>query len=283
MRQIRDYLEESVHELKKMREIYTNELEELPPGRLIKCRNNGKDRYYQYNSTDSKGGKKERKTLKDGDLALRQLARKEYLNRMLTRIEANLRTIESLLIKMQGVNPGEILEAMPRAYKELPQDYFFNKRKDAPLLHLDSETIERCARHREWAEEEYEKSGYKTDNLKFLSSTGTKVRSKSELLIVETLDRFGVPFRYEQVISTRRGKLIPDFTFQGCNGELFFWEHAGMMDDKDYRVAHERKLAQYQSEGIVPWDNLIVTYDVRGIINFPMIRSVVEYEVIPRL
>jgi len=272
--------EKSVYELKNLQKIYTEELRELPSGHLIKCRNNGKDRYY---ITSDISGKKERKTVKENDLRMRQLARKEYLNRILKIVDADLRALEWSINKTQDVDPTAILLSMPRAYRELPQDFFFNKVKDSPLLHLDDETIKRCERHKEWAEEDYEKSSYKPENLKFLSSTGMRVRSKSELLIVETLDRFGVPFRYEQVVSTRHGRLTPDFTFQDCSGELFFWEHAGMMDNKEYRVSHERKMALYEKEGIVPWENLIVTYDVNGTINSPLIKSIIEYEVIPRL
>ena len=35
--------------------------------------------------------------------------------------------------------------------------------------------------------------------------------------------------------------------------------------------------------GIVPWKNLIVTYDIDGSINVPMIKSIIEKDVIPRL
>lgn len=35
--------------------------------------------------------------------------------------------------------------------------------------------------------------------------------------------------------------------------------------------------------GIVPWRNLIVTYDIDDYINIPMIKSIIEKDVIPRL
>ena len=56
-----------------------------------------------------------------------------------------------------------------------------------------------------------------------------------------------------------------------------------MMDDPYYRNRHERKMVILESAGIVPWKNLIVTYDNDGIINVPMIKSIIEHEVIPRL
>ena len=38
-----------------------------------------------------------------------------------------------------------------------------------------------------------------------------------------------------------------------------------------------------QQAGIEPWKNLIVTYDNDGVINVPLIKSIIENDVIPRL
>ena len=39
----------------------------------------------------------------------------------------------------------------------------------------------------------------------------------------------------------------------------------------------------YEANGIVPWENLIVTYDSDGSVNIPLIKSIIEDEIIPRL
>ena len=75
----------------------------------------------------------------------------------------------------------------------------------------------------------------------------------------------------------------PDVTFRGRNRKLFFWEHAGMMNDSAYRARHKRKMELMEKCGIVPWENLIVTYDIDDYINIPMIKSIIENDVIPRL
>ena len=74
-----------------------------------------------------------------------------------------------------------------------------------------------------------------------------------------------------------------DFTFRDRNLDLFFWEHAGMMDVPGYADRHERKMKIFESVGIVPWKNLIITYDIDGVINIPLIKSIIENDVIPRL
>ena len=45
------------------------------------------------------------------------------------------------------------------------------------------------------------------------------------------------------------------------NGQIIYWEHAGMMHIEEYRLRHKQKMEVYESAGIVPWKNLIVTYD----------------------
>lgn len=56
-----------------------------------------------------------------------------------------------------------------------------------------------------------------------------------------------------------------------------------MMNDSAYRARHKRKMELMEKCGIVPWENLIVTYDIDDYINIPMIKSIIENDVIPRL
>ena len=51
-----------------------------------------------------------------------------------------------------------------------------------------------------------------------------------------------------------------DFTILTRNG-LWYWEHAGKVNDPGYLRKHKWKLSMYERAGIFPWKNLIVTYD----------------------
>ena len=42
-------------------------------------------------------------------------------------------------------------------------------------------------------------------------------------------------------------------------------------------------MMQYESGGIYPWQNLIVTYDTGNEINMPMIESIVKNLLVPAL
>ena len=172
---------------------------------------------------------------------------------------------------------------MPRAYQDLPEEFFFGVGSGNGCIYLASGAEEGIKRHTGWAKEPFEQSTYNLKGRKHLTSAGFRVRSKSEQHIVEQLVNYGIPFRYEQVLHIGQDRFAPDFTFRDRYLELFRWEHAGMMNDPFYCARHKEKMLRMEDAGIVPWKNLIVTYDVDDSINIMMIKSIIENEIIPRL
>ena len=54
-----------------------------------------------------------------------------------------------------------------------------------------------------------------------------------------------------------------------------------MTHDENYINYNRWKQGQYEQAGIVPWDNLIVTYDSEdGILNIPLIESEIIYRLL---
>jgi hypothetical protein len=61
------------------------------------------------------------------------------------------------------------------------------------------------------------------------------VRSKSEVIIANMLFERGIPFKYEVPLFAPDGTFyLPDFTIT-WNGEEWYWEHLGLMEDENYR------------------------------------------------
>ncbi|MBR5487452.1 MAG: AAA family ATPase, partial [Phascolarctobacterium sp.] len=88
------------------------------------------------------------------------------------------------------------------------------------------------------------------------------VRSKSEVIIANSLDKHGIPYSYEKELILDGIRKVPDFTIEdGDAGEIWYWEHCGMMDVEKYRKNWESKKAFYAAHGIVEGENLIVTYE----------------------
>ncbi|MCB0190764.1 MAG: ATP-dependent DNA helicase RecQ [Anaerolineae bacterium] len=91
------------------------------------------------------------------------------------------------------------------------------------------------------------------------TTAGIKVRSKSEVIIVNLMHQKGIPFSYEINLQVpgQAKTMLPDFTID-WNGKRYYWEHWGMYSDQGYRQdMYEKKelYAQYFP------DQLIETYD----------------------
>lgn len=132
----------------------------------------------------------------------------------------------------------------------------------------------------DWSAQEYPQSTYMPESKIHTTTRGLKVRSKSELLIAEKLYAHSIPFRYEQVLSVNGIQFAPDFTIKTESGKLIYWEHCGLTNNKEYMEKHRWKLSVYEEAGIVPWDNLIITYDDKyGILNLSIIESEISNKI----
>lgn len=90
------------------------------------------------------------------------------------------------------------------------------------------------------------------------------VRSKSEAFIDMLLHANKIPFRYECALTLGSITYYPDFTIMHPKtGEIFYWEHFGMMDDPAYAGKAFSKLHNYSKHGIIPSINLITTYETQ--------------------
>lgn len=101
----------------------------------------------------------------------------------------------------------------------------------------------------------------------YRTDSGDMVRSKQERFVANLLTSEGISFEYEKKLSSWDGSSrYPDFTLF-INGELYYWEHWGMVDDYSYRQYIARKIRWYREHGY--YDYLIQTWgggdrDLRG-------------------
>ena len=101
----------------------------------------------------------------------------------------------------------------------------------------------------------------------YRTDSGDMVRSKQERFVANLLTSEGVSFEYERKLSSWDGSSrYPDFTLF-INGELYYWEHWGMVDDYSYRQDIARRIRWYREHGY--YDCLIQTWgggdrDLRG-------------------
>ena len=276
----RDEITRILNELEEMLDSYMVEYSRQPVGHLICCKSNGNKQFMHVDDSD---GGYVRKCINRKPEMIQKLARKKFLTRSISNLEINIQALRQSITSMVSMDPGEILLSMQSAYRSLPEGAFFDSGELPLRLCGDEEKRCRIARHAEWANRDYPKSTFKPEGRRMSTSRGLYVRSKSEVLIVEMFYRYGIPFRYEQVIPVGNREFSMDFTFEDSNGEEFYWEHAGMMDNYDYAESHLRKLRTYFSVGIIPGRNLLISYDRDGNLNMATIEAMIQNEVLPRL
>lgn len=254
-----DSLIKIVHFLSKIEQEYTVELEKLvqeAPGNLI-CSNNKKGIRFSRALCCEDGY--ERRGITREPEAIAALCRKKYVEAVISQIRENMNALETAAGKYREFNFDMWKKSLSKAYQMQPDEYFFAKEDETDSLLWPME---------------YVQSDYKPEGKTNITSRGLRVRSKGEVAIAEMLYRYNIPFRYEQVLTIEKYNVAPDFTLMGRDGELRYWEHCGLTNNKKYMDHHKWKMGLYESVGIVPWKNLIVTYDEEdGTINMQIIES----------
>ena len=122
----------------------------------------------------------------------------------------------------------------------------------------------------QWLKESWQGRPFADNTPEFYTSTGVRVRSKSEVLIADALTRHNIPFRYEYPLQLKRSydnipvNLNPDFMCLNVRTrQEFYWEHFGLMDDPDYAKKAAAKLRLYAENNILSGHNLIFTMETQ--------------------
>jgi len=244
---IKEKMEYMLTEISQRVESVDKELSLKPEGRLMISTRKGKCDFIQ---VTRQNGVRKRRWINKQQMIVKDLCRKRYLEEELAILEKNYEALENFLRNYTEIEPEKIIGDMPEPFRQMPLEYFFRDRMDRSW----TEEVKK------WMEEPFEQSAYDPDAKDKTTSSGLKVRSKSEVIIAEKLDQYGIPYRYEQMLYIDNYAFSPDFTILTRNG-IKYWEHAGMVNVSGYIRKHNWKMTMYQRAGIVPWKNLITTYD----------------------
>ncbi|MDD3363109.1 MAG: hypothetical protein PHW34_15695 [Hespellia sp.] len=141
-----------------------------------------------------------------------------------------------------------------------------------PFLQSHSEKIT------EWINTQYNSNPNYPEYLLHQTFSGHKVRSKSEVIIANTLFTNKIPYRYECALTLDEATYYPDFTILHPQTEkLYYWEHFGMLDKTTYRNTALNKMNNYIAHDIIPSINLITTYETYSHpINSKQIQHIVK-------
>ena len=107
----------------------------------------------------------------------------------------------------------------------------------------------------------FRRNPYRTEDLRYITLMGVRVRSKSELTIANRLENRQIPYRYEAELDVAGRHIYPDFVIKRLDGTLVIWEHFGLMNKADYYSKAMEKVNLYRQKGFIQHKNLICTWE----------------------
>ena len=218
-----------------------HEYSRLPDGEILIPYKNAHATYYIYENGIQK-------SVKRSEPVVDKLMRKRVLKRAITMQEAWCRSLgdaeKSFRRRLKSMEKSGAGKTLIRIL-ELPESDMFVMEP----------------REYEWKSENHHRNGYRPELLKYQTSKGVMVRSKSEKIIADKLELYGIPYRYEAELIINGNRYYPDFMILLPDGRILIWEHFGMMDDIDYASRAWRKIENYRRAGYVQHTNLICTYE----------------------
>jgi len=213
------------------------------------------------------------------------------------RIVPHNRVLQYYLITKKGDTIGKYLQRSQNAFAEDLLNYEYNKKALSSLqneLKLITRLLTFCqkksvekifagfSKHKQkiirpvtlsdkeyaeqWLAVSYKGNPFDFSTSEFYTSKGERVRSKSEVIIADTLSRLNIPYRYEYPLELKNqnSTIYLDFCCLNISTRKeIYWEHFGMMDDTDYAAKAVMKINAMSSNGFFPDKNAIFTFETQ--------------------
>ena len=216
-------------------EALSAELINMPKGYL-----NRKGKYYYQTINRKDIGITRNKPL------IQLLCRKKYI---LARIEQLQRNLSEPIALFDDTSPKDIIKTFSKTYHDVPISYFYHPSMAA------------------WLQEEPDPNpypingGYRTTYNKIL------VRSKSEQITGSLLEKYGIPYRYENKLTLGSKYRYPDFLIKNpFTGKEIIWENFGgplkPSDKPKYEKSMLEKMTLYSKQGYVINDTIIFVFEI---------------------
>ena len=179
----------------------------------------------------------------------KNLAQKDYDIKLIKLLQRQLTAIEKL-INVYETKVTELYTKLCPARQMLIE----------PVTLTDAQYIE------QWNKVTWESTPFAAENLRYTTARGEQVRSKSEVIIADTLARYKIAYRYEYPVQFKNERTYhPDFLCLNVRTRKeYFWEHFGMMDDPDYADRAVSKLKLFGENKIQLGRNLIITMETKS-------------------
>lgn len=219
------------------------EITAAPEGQLRLSTNKGTRQYYQVTTSGSKTYIPKRSP------AISKLAQKTYDQNVLAELKLQTEAINRLITELQLHDYTQVYNKLSTARQKLV----------TPITLPIEKYIE------QWQNVSYNHKPFSEHTPELCTAKGERVRSKSEIIIADTLSRLGIPYRYEYPVTIMNYTFHPDFYCLNVKTRKeIVWEHLGMMSKPDYAEKNIAKMHVFQKAGYIIGKNLIITTETDG-------------------
>ena len=222
-----------------------------PDGKLLVACSNGRTQFYCRTGAGSQNrvylSKKDKEKTK-------KLAQKKYDKSLLSKCDKNVVALDNAILQLQKfLDLEKTLLEIPATLQQHISVPFLSKEDFVERWLIDGKRQEfRNGRQ----------SGWHPENLIYTTDAGERVRSKSEMMIANLLSAMQLPYQYEKPLHLNGKTVFPDFTILDTvsRTEVYF-EHFGLMDQGDYRIAALQKIVNYEKAGFVAGKDFLFSFE----------------------
>lgn len=195
-----------------------------------------------------------------------KLARRKYISLLVKYFDYGYKQLKKSSINIAADNIMQDISLLINQYESLG---------------LDMNRILLSPEQQEWLNQPYERNPAYPEELKFKTTNNNLMRTKSELIIANRLEHYGIPYLPEKPLwfDYDMYPKYPDFTILKANGDTVIWEHMGLMDREDYFIKNSRKIIEYRQNGYSQNTNLIITFE-EDIIEPGLIDHIIESRIL---
>lgn len=216
---------------------------DLPRRVLYRLKRRG-NIYYYYKDRDSRQNPSYIK--KENISLLQELAQREYIDKLQEAASSELAAIDGCLAQLPPKCAEEVYDTAEEDVKSLID----------PVVDSDERFAAR------WERDHYTERTNISLPEGIETERGEWVRSKSECLIANMLNKNAIPYVYEKPLKIGDFLFHPDFTILDVRGRCeIFYEHFGMMGDAEYANNAVNKLNIYNRAGYNTGDRLLVSME----------------------
>lgn len=186
---------------------------------------------------------------KKNEKRIQMLALREYRKKLNPHLE---KAIEQLMVAQKS------FEHLYEVYEQM---------HEGKQILFDPDIVPISKRIQDFNSVAYESLPFsESDRTEYFTHRGERVRSKSEKIIADELERHGIPYHYEKPLLLRVDGQIkefhPDFTVMNITtGEIKYIEHLGMMDNPGYYNNVLTKLDVYERNGLLIGRDVILLHE----------------------